>query len=379
MLLRCILLISLFLPTTTYSKDEVTQLELQEDLQRFYTRFTEKVVSALNVPKITKSFSLSKISLRQYLLYDSEALKIVTSPFPEVNLMDMLVFIKLSKASVRDIWIPKLYGASGKDLYRAFRDSERDIDEIALKILSKEDLEGVERTIAAWRRQNPNQVRVEKVRIADFSKLATNVDKQMQEEGKGFSLSNLIVNTSSAVKAVDQMVLVANRAIFLVQQMPFLVRLQARVGTHEIIDDLGVRFSDKKDIQKRLKAIEPLAGKMNQALSQMDELVSSSNQLVKNVKTVIPKGVNINSGMKDLNSSLDKSIYLLNLFRKGEGNRRDMIESFQGEARNFIWFIAFVTILTGASLMIIFMGGFYLVKKNLMKKQQSFLQHIQQK
>ena len=363
-----LIIVLIFLIPVAHAKDyKIDELELQEDLQRFYTRFTERLVSSLDVPKITKSYTLGQFSLRQYLLYDSESLKIVTSPFPEVNLMDMLVFIKLNKIVVRDVWIPKKYGALGKEFYQAFKDSEGDIEQIASKILSKEDLLGIEETIRSWRKQNPNQTRVEKIRIADFSRLAGDVNKQMQEEGRGFSLSNIIVDTRGAVQAVDQMVLVANRSIFLIQQLPFIIRLQLRIGSQEIVDDLGLKLSRNKG----MKQLGPAMNKFNTAVGEMDALVTDSNQLVKNFHSIFPKGVNVNSGMKDLNSSLDKGIHLMNLLQSGQEHRGEAITSVKKDLRSFIWFIAIVVVITGACLSFVFWLGFYIVKIKMLRNSYS--------
>lgn len=228
--------------STQGNQAKMSQLQLQEQMQRFYTRFTERLVESLSANlSIAQNIKLSEISYKQYLLYDQEALKIVTGPYPEINMLDMLVFIKLSKTAVKDYWIPNFYHQHGAGLLNAFNDSEKDMEKVAEQLISKEEISQIDQLIAEWKKDHPRERRVEKIRFDEFSKfIATSkVSGKLQS---GFSFSKMIVDTQSAVSAVDEMVLVANRGMFLVQQMPFLIRLHTRIMAMEMVDDISLRF-----------------------------------------------------------------------------------------------------------------------------------------
>jgi hypothetical protein len=228
--------------TPEASPQKMSQLQLQEQLQRFYTRFTERLVENLtNTLTILKDPKLSETSYRQYLLYDSEALKIVTGPYPEINMLDMLVFVKLSKSAVKEYWIPNVFHESGKGLLKAFDESEMDIEKIAGQLITEEQIRKVDTLVLEWKKHHANQRRVEKIRLAEFSDFIS-YSKDAGKTDGGFSFSELVVDTQGAISAVDEMVLVANRGIFLVQQLPFLVRLHSRILAMEMVDDFSFRF-----------------------------------------------------------------------------------------------------------------------------------------
>lgn len=228
--------------TPVESKHKMNQLQLQEQMQRFYTRFTERLVEKLTATlSVIQNAQLSETSYRQYLLYDSEALKIVTGPYPEINMLDMLVFVKLSKAAVKEYWIPKVYHQSGKGLLDSFEESEADIEKLAGQLISKEQLTQVDLLVDKWRKEHSKERRVEKIRLGEFSEFITQSKEAGHSEG-GFSFGQMIVDTQSAISAVDDMVLVANRGMFLVQQLPFLVRLHARILAMEMTSDFDLRF-----------------------------------------------------------------------------------------------------------------------------------------
>lgn len=243
-ILRILFLIVLFgcASSPEASPQKMSQLQLQEQLQRFYTRFTERLVENLtNTLTILNDPKLSETSYRQYLLYDSEALKIVTGPYPEINMLDMLVFVKLSKTAVEDYWVPKVFHESGTGLIKSFNESEVDIEKLAEQLISKEQIAKVDLLVGEWRKTHANERRVEKIRMGEFSDFIS-ASKDAGKSDSGFSFSQMVVDTKGAISAVDEMVLVANRGLFLVQQLPFIVRLHSRILAMEVVDDFSLRF-----------------------------------------------------------------------------------------------------------------------------------------
>lgn len=241
-LIFLILSIGLF-SCSSHEKHKMDQLQLQESVQRFYTRFTERVAEAfVSIPNYQTDPQLRDLSLNQYLVYHQEALKIATAPYPEVNLLDMIVFINLSKMTIQDYWIPKRLGDRGKSLLGAFNESEKDLDSIALQILSRKELLRVKNVAYRWRQDHPHVVKVEKIRMGDFTDYIGGSKKNEPLFSGISSFSQILVDTKSAVEAVDETMLVANRALFLSQQIPYILRLQARLTSLEMVEDVTTYF-----------------------------------------------------------------------------------------------------------------------------------------
>jgi hypothetical protein len=281
-----ILLCSLAACVTTERKrnEKVNnQLQIQEDVERFYTRFTERVVNALlENEMLVNQYELEGI--KEYTLYDTEALKIATAPFPIVNLLDMIVFIKLNKAVVKSHWIPKLLGEEGIALLNAFEASEKDIINISSKHLTDDDLGEIDQLVKEWSKENPGQFRVEKIRFSDFSKFAKDAG-----QGNTFALSKMAVNTDNAVNAADHMILIANRGLFLAQQMPFILRLQSRIGVQDILRDSISTMQSAPQLIKGINETRPLVNDLITLTTEIDHLAKDSKVVLETIHILIKK------------------------------------------------------------------------------------------
>lgn len=332
-------------------KPKLDQLQLQESIQRFYSRFTEQIIEGLKDQKHLKEVQRTSL-LSQYLLYDSESLKIATAPYPEVNLLDMLVFIKLNKIVVKRYWIPKVYGEEGMGLYKAFQNAEEDINRIALDIMTKEQLIEINKGIQKWLQENPDAVRVEKIRIADFSKLAKSTD----QGGFSFSISQIFVDTKSAVKAVDQVTLVGNRALFLAQHMPFILRLHARLGSEEILSDTISSLQGAPErMEETIHTTTPLVHNMITLAREMDTLVKDIKEIMPDKKG--PRG-RFNQTLTQINSILDKGSVFV-------GEVQELKPANQKPFHDLIIFIAKTTVVVGAAISFFWWGGYYITKRLL--------------
>jgi hypothetical protein len=206
---------------------------LQQDLQRFAAQFTETVTQALQKLERSRAREVSDAALDRNLLYASSAIDIATGPFPEVNLLDMVVFIRLSRSVADRYWVPHVYGAEeGKALADAFEAAERDLWAVAATVLDEPKRAQVTSLIDDWLAAWPSQVRVEGIRLTDFSVVAGEAARDRAERARG-----LLSSVKSAQQSADQALLLAERAMFLTHRFPFLLRLQARVAAREILSD----------------------------------------------------------------------------------------------------------------------------------------------
>jgi hypothetical protein len=91
-------------------------IELQQDVERYASQLTERVTQALEPLERSPNTAISDSALKHNLLCASAAVDIASGPFPDVNLLDMLVFVRLSREVVEEYWVPGVYGTGGEDL-----------------------------------------------------------------------------------------------------------------------------------------------------------------------------------------------------------------------------------------------------------------------
>lgn len=219
-----------------------TDFELQQELQRFATQFTDRITQAMEVLERSSRPEVGDEALRKNLLYVASAMEIVSGPFPEINLLDMIVFVRLSRTVLERHWIPRLYGDRGADLAEVFARSERELSDLAERALSPAHREQLTSLVDAWLADNPDQVRVEGVRLADFSAAAGSAAAERAGQARG-----LLSNVKSAMRTANQALLLSERGLFLFHRLPFLWRLQARLGAREIMGDTLVRLTEGPD------------------------------------------------------------------------------------------------------------------------------------
>ena len=135
----------------------VTQIEMQQGIERFTGEFLDRIVEACEPLSRSESERSRREGVRRVLVYSASVLDIAAGPYPEVNVLDMIVFIRLSRVAVERYWIPEIFGEEARPLVTAFVDSEERAWQLASKILTGRQREELNRMIDAG---HPDSVRI---------------------------------------------------------------------------------------------------------------------------------------------------------------------------------------------------------------------------
>jgi hypothetical protein len=211
---------------------DMDEHELTQELQRFTTRFTDRVAQAAETLERSPSQRVRDEALRKTLGYVSSAIEIATAPYAEIDLLDMIVFIHLSRSVLDKHWIPTLYGDAGLELSDVFEKSEAELSEIADRALGPSRRDHVASLVDEWLADNPTQVRVEGIRLADFASGAARAAADRMLEAKG-----ILSSVKTATQAANEAMQLVERGMFLLHRMPTVWRLQARLSAREILGD----------------------------------------------------------------------------------------------------------------------------------------------
>jgi hypothetical protein len=220
----------------------VSAEELQERLQRFTAEFGDRVTQAMEALERSSPARVRDEALRKNLLYVSSALDIATGPDPEVNLLDMVVFVRLCRRALDEHWIPRFYREEGADLREVFARSEEELSSIAEEALTPTQRAELSSVVDAWLADNPGQFRVEWIRLADFATAAGSAAAERGVKAKG-----LLSSVTTASRAANQALLMSERAMFLAHRLPFLWRLQARLAARDMLADAVAQLWEGPD------------------------------------------------------------------------------------------------------------------------------------
>jgi hypothetical protein len=232
----------------------VPRAELQQDLQRFVGTLCERIEQAADEGLAHAAHpTRSAAVLNRALTYEAAALEIATGQVPEVNLLDMIVFLTLSRDAFEAHWWPQIFGPAGPSMLQALDGSLQELWSVADKVFAPAQEEQLRDLIGAWKRENPAQVHVENVRLAHFSKLHGDAAASARQRG-------LLAGVKTATKTADDALWMGERALFLAQRLPFTMRLQVRVGLLELLGD-GKSAAERLDrVARRWIAYLTLAG-----------------------------------------------------------------------------------------------------------------------
>jgi hypothetical protein len=218
--------------------DTAPDLGLQQEMQRFATQLTDRITQATEtLEESSHRPEVRHEALRKNLRYIAAALEIATGPFAEINLVDMIVFVRLARAVLERHWIPALYGEDGSELAQIFAKSDAELAAVAEKALSFAQRRELDEIIDAWLAANPDQFRVEGIRFSDFAQAAGVASERAME------VRGLLSSVKTATRTASQALLLSERVLFLVNRMPSLWRLQARLGAREMLSDAVTELS----------------------------------------------------------------------------------------------------------------------------------------
>src|SRR5438132_3163836 len=113
----------------------VDPVELQQQPMRFGDDFAGRMV--LSTEQLRRGTNLlSAIELQTWKVrYSGNVLAIASGPNTLANLLDLIVLVTLTRNSIQDYWMPKVYGDSAQLMLDASRDAETRIWTIAAPVL----------------------------------------------------------------------------------------------------------------------------------------------------------------------------------------------------------------------------------------------------
>ncbi|PWU14519.1 MAG: hypothetical protein C5B50_17080 [Verrucomicrobia bacterium] len=219
-------------------KAAVDPVELQQQLIRFADEFTAGF--ATGVEQLRRGTNaLDRIELQKWKLsYASDTMAIASGQNAVANLLDMLVLATMARTAVEEHWLPKVYGESARPLLESCRDSEKKIWQIAAPVLKPEQAEELRRAIRTVFDQRGDPQIISHIRALG---LAEKISKDTRPESGGhgpsvFSLLQLdpLAGLDPATREIAQGRLFAERALYVAQRMPLLVRWQTELLTYQL-------------------------------------------------------------------------------------------------------------------------------------------------
>ncbi len=250
----------------------MSQFEIEQDLQRFASSFCERVSQAGEDIIAAPNVALQEPALKRTLLYSSAALDIVSGPMPELNLLDMTVFVTLCRDTFERHWLKNVFGEVARPMFEVLDCATHEIWDVSHKLLNEAQTQLLRNLIRNYQDDHPAQTYVEGVRFSEFASLASGARAQQRASG-------LMASVHSATRTADQAVLLGERVMFLLPRLPFILRLHARVGALELVADGAKKLGHLSTLIDDAQRLRPMIGEVEHAVSKVTTLAEQASQV----------------------------------------------------------------------------------------------------
>jgi len=286
-----LLTVMVFLTTQTFSfaakKDKqkeyvMTEIELQSELMSYADRFASIMAQSF------EDFDALKPSpeARRFVLDDmvhaiSSVFTTAAEPNPQTALLDMVAIVTLGRMIFEDN-IRRRYGKPIEVYVKGFGELEKDIWQIAAKILSIEQQHEVRGLIVEWRKQNPDKIIYNYFRFSDFA-----ADRRKSTLVKKDQTGGMFKSVQQATQQVEETRMLAERGLYLATRLPLLTGAFSEVwmtsllvnpDANKILQD----FHSFSDVSQRMATVaEQLPDKLMEDMSKLRR--ETVNQVMKEV------------------------------------------------------------------------------------------------
>lgn len=211
---------------------------LQLELQRYGDEYASRTSSALDEYAVLAGTPEARRQALQWKVsVTSASVMIASGASPIVGLMDMLAMSTITRTALEEVWVKTDGGAAFQPWLDASRALEGEAWILAGNCLTAEQQQELRDSIRQWWTNNPKAHAGFFARPAEFSSLVRQTVARPDRPGSVFSLVGIdpTAGLEPAVREVTRTRLFAERALYMAQRMPFLLRFQTELLTEDLL------------------------------------------------------------------------------------------------------------------------------------------------
>jgi hypothetical protein len=302
---------------------KVDPVEVQETLLRFADSYsTGMTIGADKLRHGTNAPDPVEI-LKWKIAISTQTCSIASGPNDLANLLDMTVFVTVTRMALEEYWQPKIYGDSAQPMLDSCRNAEKEIWRFAGTVLTSKQQAQLHQAIEEWRRRNPLPEDVLAARAVGFASRVAQANKSgTPTVDDVFNLLNVdpMSGLDPAVREIAQTRLFAERALFVTQQMPMLLRWQTELLSINAVDMPTVQqlvtntTQIAASVDRFARVAEQLPGQVS---TEREEILKALKSQETNVSSLMTSGTQMSDS---LNTTITTFDALMKRFGVGETN-----------------------------------------------------------
>jgi len=205
---------------------------VQQALLRFADEFSTRMTLSIDdLRRGTNALDRAE-ALQWTIALNTQTWSIATGLNPVANLLDMTVFVSVVRAALEDYWLPNVFGESARRMLDGCRESETIIWRFAGQVLNPEQQAELRDAIVVWRRKNLAPETMLSARAVGFASqvaMANRVDTARPGSVFNLLIPDPFSGLNPATREIAQARMFAERALYLTQKLPRLLRWQAEL------------------------------------------------------------------------------------------------------------------------------------------------------
>jgi hypothetical protein len=312
------------------NKHAVDPVEVQQTLLRFADDFSASMIVCVDkLQRGTNALDRAEV-LQWKIALGTETCAIASGPNAVANLLDMTVFVTVTRMALEEHWQPKVFGESARPMLENCRSAETDIWRYASTVIQPQQQAELRKAIEVWHRQNPMPESVLAVRVVGFaSQVAQANETDTAKPGSVFNLLNLdpLSGLDPATREIAQTRLFAERALYVTQKLPTLLRWQTELLSLNAMEQPAVQqlvtnsTQIAASVERFARVAEQLPGQIStereEILKALQSQETQLTPLVNEMRETLTAGTQMSTS---LNTTLTTFDALMKRFGVGETN-----------------------------------------------------------
>ena len=298
-------------------------VEVQQRLMRFSDEYLASMVHGLDkLRRGTNSLDPAEL-LKWKIMLGTETVSIASGPNAFANLLDMTIFVTVTRRGLEEYWQPEVFGESARPILNTTRNAETNIWQITGQVLTPEQQAELRKAIDVWFGQNPLPENVMAARAVGFAtEVADSNPAEKSNPGSVFSLLMLdpLAGMDPAVREIAQTRLMAERALYVSQKMPMVLRWQTELLAVNAIRLPAVQqlVTNSTQLTASVDRFATLAEKLpGQVSTERVEILKALQSQEKDIASLMTSGTQMSAS---LNTTLVTFDALMQRFGVGETN-----------------------------------------------------------